>query len=121
MKVFLKLFFVFWIFFFATSEKGDSSIALVEDQNYPVSLVQFDYSSNGDAIQNQHSFEVFSNASSNFIKDNSRSLYLFFASNSITNSSFIASKNAILKIHFSEAITFYFTSLQVIFPFHYFW
>jgi len=121
LKVFLKLFFVFCIFFFATSEKEASSVSLVEDQNYPVSLVQFDYSSNGDAIQNQHSFEVFSNASSNFIKDNSRSLYLFFATNSITNSSFITSKIAILRIHFSETITFYFTSLQVIFPFHYFW
>lgn len=116
----MKLFFVFWIFFFATSEKGDGSIALVEDQNYSVSWVQFDYSSNGDAIQNQYSFEVFSNTSSNFLKDN-RSLYSFFTSNSITNSSFIASKIAILRIHFSEAITFYFTSLQVIFPFHYFW
>lgn len=119
MKVFLRLFFVSWIFFFAFSEEEIPRLSSIENRNLPVTLVQFNNSFNDDAIQNQHSFEVFSN--SNFVKENSRSLSLLFSASSNTIRDYIVSKVTLLKIQSANSITFYFTNLQLIFPFHYFW
>lgn len=121
LKIFLRIVLLFGLLFFAISGKDTSSFVPIEKEQQPVSLFQFNYDSNNDAIQNQQSFKLYSNSNFNGIKEHYRNIPFFFLSNSTTIGSDIASQIALIKIQFTAGITFYFTSLQIIFPFHTFW